>query len=273
MYYFMTLGGIRGAGIGLLLAASLGVCQIPDLPRDPALAAKVISLTGQVSVLHDSEPWALNVGDSVQVRQVIITGPDGFAQFQVSDGSTFEVYPNSQVVFRKNSTNWKDLLDMLVGRVKIHIEHWGTQPNHNRIMTPTAVISVRGTTFDVSVNEDDESTVVSVEEGVVEVRHALKPGVTRTVNAGESLRIYKNEPLAQSFIDKGEVTRRVMHALADAVYTLMTSPHGVHVPGTGQGCGPLCTGQKPPPPPPPGPPPPGNPGGPPSAPPPPGGGH
>jgi len=267
MYYFMTLGGIRGAVIGLLSAASLAVCQIPDLPRDPALAAKVISLTGQVSVLHDSEPWALNVGDSVQVRQVIITGPDGFAQFQVSDGSTFEVYPNSQVVFRKNSTNWRDLLDMLVGRVKIHIEHWGGQPNPNRIMTPTAVISVRGTTFDVSVNEDDESTVVSVEEGVVDVMHALKPGVVRHVTAGESLRIYKNEPIAQSFIDKGEVTRRIMHGLADALYEVMISPHGIHLPGsgTGPGCGALCSSQGGHLPPPPPPPPPGVPGSPPSS--------
>jgi len=274
MYYFMTFGGIREAGIGLLLAVSVGVCPAQVLPAPQELAAKVISLTGQVSVLHDSEPWALNVGDSVQVRQVIITGPDGFAQFQVSDGSTFEVYPNSQVVFRKNAPNWRDLLDMLVGRVKIHIEKWGGQPNPNRIMTPTAVISVRGTTFDVSVNEDDESTVVSVEEGIVDVRHALKPGVTKTVTAGESLRIYKNEPLAQSFIDKGEVTRRIMHGLADAVYTIMSGPHGIHLPGSGGGLGcPSCTGQKGPPPPPPAPPPPGTPGAPPSTPPPSGGGH
>jgi FecR protein len=270
MYYFMTSGSIRGAGIGLLMAASLGVCPAQVLPSPPELAAKVISLTGQVSVLHDSDPWALNVGDSVQVRQVIITGPDGYAQFQVSDGSTFEVYPNSQVVFRKNSTNWRDLLDMLVGRVKIHIEHWGGQPNPNRIMTPTAVISVRGTTFDVSVNEDDESTVVSVEEGVVDVRHALKPGVTRTVNAGESLRIYRNEPLAQSFVDKGEVARRVMHSLADALYEIMISPHGIHLPGsTPPICGALCTGQGGHlPPPPTTPPPPGAPGSSPSS-----GGH
>ena len=36
-------------------------------------------------------------------------------------------------------------------------------------MTPTAVISVRGTTFDVSVDEDDETTQVDVEEGTVVV--------------------------------------------------------------------------------------------------------
>ena len=64
-------------------------------------------------------------------------------------------------------------------------------------MTPTAVISVRGTTFDVSVDDDDQTTFVSVEEGAVDVRHALKPGETKTVNAGESMQVYRDEPLAQ----------------------------------------------------------------------------
>ena len=92
--------------------------------------------------------------------------------FQVSDGSTFEVYPNSRVVFRANPSNLKDLLDLLLGRVKVHIQKLGGQPNNNRVTTPTAVISVRGTVFDVTV-EDQESTLVAVEEGLVEVRHAL----------------------------------------------------------------------------------------------------
>ncbi len=80
-------------------------------------------MQGQVSVLKDSQPWAISIGDSVQVQQLILTGPDGQARFQVSDGSFFDVYPNSRVVFRKNPGNWKDLIDLLVGRVRVHIEH------------------------------------------------------------------------------------------------------------------------------------------------------
>ncbi len=106
----MSLRRMREFGSGLLVAASLAVCQAQILPSYPEAAAKVMSLTGQVSVLRDAEPWALNVGDSVQSRQVIVTGPDGFAQFEVSDGSTFQVYPNSNVVFRKNPPNWRDLI-------------------------------------------------------------------------------------------------------------------------------------------------------------------
>ena len=93
-------------------------------------------------------------------------------------------------------------------------------------MTPTAVISVRGTIFDVSINDDDETTIVSVEEGSVEVRHALKPGAPKIVNAGESLHVYKDEPLAKGLIDKNELAHRIVRALGDAAYRIAISPPG-----------------------------------------------
>jgi len=222
----MRRSGIHGLIGVLLVFAAAGVCSAQLFPSSPDAAAKVLSMTGQVSVLRDSQPWALNVGDLVQTQQVILTGPDGYAKFQTSDGSTFEVYPSSNVIFRKNPGSLQDLLDLFVGRVKIHIQRLGGQPNPNRIMTPTAVISVRGTTFDVSINDDDETTIVSVEEGSVEVRHALKPGSAKVVNAGESLHIYKDEPLAKSLIDKNELFHRIVRGLGDAAYRIAISPPG-----------------------------------------------
>ncbi|HUE02729.1 MAG TPA: FecR domain-containing protein [Bryobacteraceae bacterium] len=181
-------------------------------------AAKVITLNGQVSVLRDEAPWVLNPGDSVQPRQIIITGPDGFAVFQVSDGSTFEVFPNARVVFRENAGSWRDLLDLLLGRVKVHIQKLGGQPNYNRVRTPTAVISVRGTTFDVAIEDEDDTTLVSVEEGLVGVQHLLKPGPERMLTAGESIRVYKNQPLAQAAVDKDSVIREFLRRAEQAVY-------------------------------------------------------
>ncbi len=212
------------AKLSLLLAAFAAVCfgQMPPIDS-PQYAAKVVTATGRVSVLKDSQPWALDVGDSVQVRQLIITGSDGHAVFQISDGSTFEVYPNSQVVFRKNAPNWLDLIDVLLGRVRVHIEHWGNHPNPNRVLTPAAVISVRGTTFDVSVSDDDETTLVEVEDGVVEVQHALLPrGDAKVLSPGESLRVYKSQPLANNLIDKGTIWRQAMRMVMDAVTTYAT---------------------------------------------------
>ena len=110
--------------VGLLFAALMPVVSLAQiLPAPPDAAATVVSLTVSVSILKDSQPWALSVGDTVPVRQVIISGPDGHALFKVSDGSTFEVFPNSYVTFRKNPPNWGDLIDLLVGRVKIHIQN------------------------------------------------------------------------------------------------------------------------------------------------------
>src|SRR6185295_11629537 len=219
-------------------------------------AAKVVTSTGQVSVLKDFQQWALSAGDSVQVTQRIVTGSDGHAILQVTDGSTIEVYPNSQFVFRQNPGNWRDLIDVFLGKVRVHIEHLGTVPNPNRVITPVAVISVRGTTFDVTVNDDDEATTVEVEDGTVEVRHNLLGGNTAVVNAGEIFRVYRNEPIAQR-MDKGNAARQVLRFAVNviAIVGRSSGPGKITLPGGGGG-GPVGDTGGPPAPQPPPPPPP-----------------
>jgi ferric-dicitrate binding protein FerR (iron transport regulator) len=252
----------------LTLAAAAVVC--PAQAPEPSMfgsegAARVIQLTGQVSVLKDSTPWALQLGSHIQVRQIIITGADGFAVFQVSDGSTFEVFPNSRVTFRANPSNWKDLLDVWLGRVKVHIERLSGQPNPNTVKTPTAVISVRGTTFDVAV-EDEMSTLVAVEEGVVEVSHALLPTKQpKVLTGGDTLRVYRDQPLAKGSTIPDSAVRQGLRAAAEALYRIIyrtptpaQGGGGVPVPSGGAGGGaplPGDTETNPPPPPPPPPPP------------------
>ena len=136
--------------------------------------AKVVDAGGNVSLIRQDSLWALFPNQTVGVGETIVTGDDGFAHLKVSDGSSFVVYPNSHVVFRKNPGSLNDLADVFLGRIKIYIQRLGGGPSRHRIFTPTAVVSVRGTTFDVSVDEN-ETTVVSVEEGVVGVRHRLLP--------------------------------------------------------------------------------------------------
>jgi len=252
----------RQSAAGLLLMAVVSVvCSGQNLSlNSPDSAAKVITLTGEVSVLKDSNPWALQVGSTVQLKQMIVTGPDGYAKLQVSDGSTFEVYPNSQVTFRNNPSDWKDMLDLWVGRIKIHVQKLtGGAPNHQRITSPTAVISVRGTTFDV-VAEDENTTLVSVEEGLVQVQHRYLPvNAGKFVSPGEYIRVYKNQPLADRSIDKGQAVKHALNAATEAVYRVIMRnpqvpggggklPTGTSPGGTGGGV-PGDTENKPPPPP------------------------
>jgi hypothetical protein len=249
------------------------VCPAQNLSlNSPESAATVITLTGDVSVLKDSIPWALQVGSTVQLKQLIVTGPDGYAKLQVSDGSTFEVYANSKVTFRNNPSDWKDMLDLWIGRVKIHVQKLsGGAPNHQRVTSPTAVISVRGTIFDV-LSEDEDTTQVSVEEGLVVVQHRYLPVSNgKSIGPGEYIRVYKNQPLAEKAVDKGQALRHALNAASEAVYRIiLRSPQvpggGGKVPtpggGTGGGGVPGDTGNRPPPdagplPPPPPPPPPG----------------
>ena len=201
-------------------------------------AAKLISFTGQISYLRGTESWALNLGDLVQPEQIIVTGADGYGVFQLADGSKFEVFPKSRVVFRANRGDWRDLLELWLGKVRVEIEHPGGLPNNNKVRTPTAVISVRGTIFDVEVDEEASTTLVIDEEGTVSVQHLLKPGNARILNAGEYVRIYKDEPLAKQMIDKGGLIRRALDAARDALYDVALNSHGAPtVARTGGGAG------------------------------------
>jgi hypothetical protein len=239
--------------------------QTLALPEPGNGAARLVSFTGQISILRDGNTWALNLGDLIQPQQVIVTGADGYGIFKVSDGSTFEVFAKSRVVFRQNRGDWKDLLEVWLGKVRVQIEHPGGLPNNNKLRTPSAVISVRGTIFDVEVEDEDATTLVLDEEGQVAVQHALKAGgEARILNPGEYIRVYKNDPIAKKLIDKGNMLQRAARMASDAAYQVALD--AAHNAGTiartspGPVTGPTSPGDhKSPTPPPPAPPPPPSP--------------
>lgn len=214
---------ITGSGRPLLIAAALAV-SAASLWAQSTAAARVMEMQGRVSIFQDNAEIPLYTGSSVQPRQLIRTGPDGYARFQLADGSSFEVFQNSQVVFRTNPASWSDLLDVVIGRVKVFIQH-RNGPNPNRVTTQTAVISVRGTIFDVVVEDEDATTLVSVDEGIVGVRHLLLPGNEIQLQSGESYRVFRNQPLARR-IDKGGAVQKALRLAAQAVYDAMVMHPG-----------------------------------------------
>jgi hypothetical protein len=197
----------------LLVAAAAAVCLAQ--PHLPDYNAKVIEQVGEVSALGSQGLQALFQDDAVKPQQTIVTGPDSYARFQVSDGSTFEVFPNSKMVFREHLGNFEDILNVIIGRVKVVIQHLNGLPNYNKVSSPTAVISVRGTIFDVIVEDEEGTTLVSVDEGLVGVQNMTAPGNGVLVNPGESIRVYRNQPLALRQIDKGSAAREALRAAQD----------------------------------------------------------
>jgi FecR protein len=218
-------GKERLRACGLLWAAAMAFAcpawaQFQGAP--PEGAATILDMTGRVDVLRDNAHWALSAGQWVRPGQMIFTGPDGWAMFRLADNSTFEVFPNAQVSFRANPGNWKDLLEVLLGNIKVHIQKLGGLPNNNKVRTPTALISVRGTIFDVRVEDDGDTTVVMVEEGLVDVEHLLFPGSKMVrLGEGEAVHVYKTVPIAQNRIDKGSAAQAIMRGLAQGAYEVL----------------------------------------------------
>jgi len=214
--------GVRAttASAAMLAMALSLVSQTPPAPTPVETdgAAKLVNFSGQISVVRSGYAWALSTGGIVNRQEVIVTGPDGWGVFQVADGSKFEVFNNSRVVFRANQGEWRELLEVWLGKVRVQIEHFGGLPNNNKVHTPTAVISVRGTIFTVDVEDQTETTTVIDEEGSVVVRHRLQAGPDRILQPGEYVRVFRNEPLAKSMFDKGGALQRMVHAASDAAY-------------------------------------------------------
>jgi hypothetical protein len=218
----------------LLIAASLVVSlHAQDY-------AKVLVQTGRVSIVKDASGYAFALLDNsvVSPGYTIKTGADGYAKLQVSDGSTFEVFPNSEVVYRKTSSIG-DLLNVWLGKVKIVIQHLPGVPNPNNVTTPTALISVRGTVFDVDVEDDDGTTFVSLDEGVVDVHHLLRPSRDVRLSPGESIRVFANQPL-RGLNDHGNLMYKVYQHVQQGLYDWIYNRPG----GSGGGNVPVGTGGK-----------------------------
>jgi hypothetical protein len=213
----------------LQLAAVAVVSIVPLAAQDSS--AKVIYQVGQVSLSSGGYFKVLNVGDKIAARQLIVTGPDGYARFEVADHSTFEVFPNSRVVFRETPGNWEHLLNVFLGHVKVFIQHAPGVANPNNVTSPIAVISVRGTVFDVLV-QDPDTTFVTLEEGIVDVKNETAAGNVATLKPGDSITIYRGQPLFAQAIDKGAILRKVLYAARDAYYRVMVQrgPGGVGAP-------------------------------------------
>ena len=205
----------------LLAAAAVVVCLAP-LEAQDIYNATVVEQLGRVSVAAGGYEVPLSTGSIVKRMQVIVTGPDGYAKFQVSDGSTFEVFNNARVVFRPNVGNLKDLLEIYIGRVKTFIQHEPGKVNHNEVHSPTAVISVRGTVFDVVVEDDAGTTLVTVDEGIVQVHNTTAAGDDAYLHQGDVIRVFPGQPLQlKALIDKGNLMRQAMRAAENAVYQVL----------------------------------------------------
>ena len=179
----------------VLMALAFAVSAAPARAQLSG-TARILVQDGRVSVDRGGgELLAVSMGQSINAGQVVVTGPDGYAQMELSDRSLIEVFPNSRIVFQPSRANWRDLVDVFLGKIRLQIQHLTDGQSPYRVNSPTAVISIRGTVLDVEVDPGTDTTV-QVETGLVGVKHRLLPGKEVLVGTGQSLRVSPNVPLA-----------------------------------------------------------------------------
>jgi ferric-dicitrate binding protein FerR (iron transport regulator) len=116
-------------------------------------------------------PVAATNQPSIQVGDELRTGPNAEIYLGVPDGSYVVVSENSKFTVQDFwSGNLKSIMNLMMGQVHFYIKKLGGQPNPYSVTTPTALIAVRGTIFDVIV-DSDKNTEVQCTEGQVKVEN------------------------------------------------------------------------------------------------------
>jgi hypothetical protein len=121
---------------------------------------------------------------------------------------------------------------VVIGRIKVFIQHLNG-PNYNSVTTPTAVISVRGTVFVVDVEDDEGTTVVAVDDGLVQVRNLTAPGPERMLKPGDAIRVYRGQPLIAKLVDHNGMMRAIMRVAEDTIRLIAQRGGGGGLPGGG----------------------------------------
>lgn len=176
----------------LLLCCGLAAAQEPQAAPAPMMApfagATVSDFKGKVSVQLPGQSLGAPSRGEVLPAETLVSTEDGRMLLRLSDGSDLLVRANTRLLLKRPEAGGWRYVQLLLGRVRAEIQkRLGGAPGF-QIGTPSAVISVRGTSFEVEVNRAG-LTEVDVHEGVVQLDSARGMGESVLIRAGFSSRV------------------------------------------------------------------------------------
>ncbi len=133
-------------------------------------------------------PLALAPGNELGPGDRVDTRGGGRLVIELTDGSMIVVQPESVIVIKdfRAAVSLRELFEIMLGSVRVKINHFGGRPNPYRINSPTASIAVRGTDFSITVDSRGD-TQVMVYEGSVEVTSLIDPAQSVVIEAGRGV--------------------------------------------------------------------------------------
>lgn len=157
--------------------------------KAPFAGATISDFKGRIAIqLPGHEVATPSRGLVLPAETLISTEDGGRMLLHLSDGSDLLVRSNTRLVLKAPEPGAWRYLQLMMGHVRAEIQkRLGGAPGF-QIGTPSAVISVRGTSFDVEVNRTG-ITEVDVHEGVVQLDSAKGLGESVLIRAGFSSRV------------------------------------------------------------------------------------
>lgn len=157
----------------------------------------VANIQGSVEITRFSSSWArivkVSANDNLMPGDIVKTNANSRVVLKLSDNSQAIISEKSTVEIKDTTNSPRTIFNVIRGKTRVKIEKLGGKPNPYRVTTPTTVIAVRGTEFDVLVK--DEETKVYVNEGEVSVTSiALTKEVILT--PGNFTQVRGNQPPA-----------------------------------------------------------------------------
>jgi hypothetical protein len=181
-----------------LLISSIMVLSAIDAQSQTLASARVLSSDGPVEIQRRAQGQAAlmkiayRVDDELVAGDVIKTFKGGRLVLGLMDGSQAIISEKTTVEIVDLSQSPRTIFNLLRGKTRIKIEKVGGRPNPYRVNTPTAVIAVRGTLFDVLVT--DMETQVFVHEGEVAVSNLVSPQAFVILSPGQRTRVQEARP-------------------------------------------------------------------------------
>ena len=171
------------------LCAAQAQVPAPGPSPAPFAGAIVSEWKGEVQVqLPGTNMSRPTRGQVLPADTVLDTGEGRLVLVLRTDESEIIVQPHTRLVVKEPAPGKWDALEILLGRVRAYIrKRTGGAPPF-QMGTPSAVIAVRGTRFDVEVNGRGVSEV-DVFDGLVEVASSTIPGSSVLVSPGFSTRV------------------------------------------------------------------------------------
>ena len=197
-------------------------------------AAKAVNVTGAVSAQAGSGPArTVHEGDTVNARDVVITGAASSVVLRFDDGEIASLGPTSRMsidAYDYNATakTGNIFLNLLTGGMRAVTGLIGrNSPQNVAYKAATATIGIRGT--DVTMAVESGETVVAVLEGAITARVGNQ---TIPVPAGDAIYIRKDGTFVEGPL--GTIMDLIKGtALARELATLLpATPPGGAVPGT-----------------------------------------